>query len=124
MKKQTDLYAIGYVCYASSHDDFVGIFSSEELANKEAERLNAEYLIETQQTTFPWDSPPYYVFPVDVRKWLGFARPGYDVESLIKNHPVWINVMTVPSLGEFNLYPKGVNVFEEFKMDEVKVYEE
>lgn len=123
MKKQTNLYAIGYTYYASSHDDFVGIFSSEELANKEAERLNAEYLVGTQQTTFPWDSPPYYVFPVDVRKWLGFARPGYDIESLIKRYPTWLNVMSVPSIGQFHIVPKGCVVIEEFKIDEVEVYD-
>lgn len=121
---KANLWCIGMTCYASSHDDFIGVFSSEGLANKEADRLNQEYLMATQQTTYPFDIPPYYVFEHDISKWLHFAPRGCSVETWLKNHPVWINVMTVPSLGEFNLYPKGVNVFEEFKMDEVKVYEE
>lgn len=113
-----NLYCIGLTCYASSHDDFIGVFSSKERANKECARLNENYLEQTKQTTYPWDSPPYYVWAEDVTKFLGYSSCE-DAEGLCKRFPEWLAIYQVPSLGEFILVPKSCTAVETYKIDEV-----
>lgn len=130
------LYTIGYICYASSHDDFVGVFSTEEKANEACDKLNAlekKRLFDLdvkyangkeppdwETYCFPWNSPPYYVGKYDVTRFVrSIASRERTPEAVFKRYPEWIAIYQVPSVGEFQLVPKGGTAIEEYKIDYV-----
>ena len=100
------IYPIGCTCYGSSHDDFVGICSTEEKARAEIDRLNAQYLIETQQTEFPFGHPPFYFW----------EEVDYHATKMGNNMKYTV-VYTVPSVGKFSISPKNSTAVEEYTLD-------
>jgi len=100
------IYPIGCTCYFSSHDDFVGICSTREKAQAEIDKLNAQYLIDTNQTEFPYGHPPFYFW----------EETDYYSDKQDRTTE-YIAVYTVPSVGKFSIFPKNSTVVEEYTLD-------
>ena len=109
------IYALCMVCYCSSHDDFIGIFSSRELAYEEAIKRNDKVIAEFGDTFD--DGGPYYVRDFDVSKYLGYVP---DEDKLLDVYPKWTAIYQVPSVGEFILVPSGCTAIEEYEIDKVE----
>lgn len=138
MTEPTYLYTIGCVCYASSHDDFIGVFSTEEKANEACDKLNAiekkrlfeldvrdaksyeKKLPDWETYGFPWEYPPYYVGKYDVTRFVrSIPSRERTPEAVFKRYPEWVAIYQVPSVGEFMLVPKGGTAIEHYKINEV-----
>jgi len=117
-KPQEFIYAIAFVCYCSSHDDFIGVVSDEETAKIRCNSLNSDYLVQTDQADYPYGQPPYYYFPVEITKFLGWNGEAWTTkEQFLKVNPVWEVFYGVPSLAEFDIFPKGWKIIEEYTLD-------
>ncbi len=110
------IYVIGQVCYASSHDNVIGIYDNKELADFECTRLNEEYRNiseDCKETAEAWGDP-YYVFEEDITEFEKYKcsdHPGFQK---------WIAVYGVPSLGEFTFFPEECTAVETFNINETK----
>lgn len=135
---QIYLYGIQCVCYASSHDDFIGVFSTEEKANEACDKLNSiekkrlfdldekyakadrKKLPDWETYSFPWDCPPYYVGKYDVTTYVrSIPSKERTPEAVFERYSEWVAIYQVPSVGEFQLVPKSGTAIEEYKIDEV-----
>lgn len=114
------LYGVCMVYYASSHDDFIGIFSTREKAEAACKKYNDDYASEVLKTPgipdeeFPWGAPPYYVREFDVSKFRGYIN---DDKTLLEKWPKWTAIYQVPSVGEFYLVPTTSTTVEEYEVD-------
>lgn len=116
------IYAIAATCYASSHDDFIGIASTEAKAKVHCDSLNSDYLVQTNQTKYPYDSPPFYSFPVEITKFLKWNGESWVTkEEFLSTCPVWEVFYGAPSLGEFDIFPQGWKVIEQYTIDDERV---
>lgn len=98
------IYPIAFVCYCSSHDDFIGIWSTREKVQIEVDRLNTQYLEDSGEESFPYSSPPYY-FWEEVCELPACPRGRYKV------------IYLVPSVGKFHIFPLAWVAEEEYTID-------
>ncbi len=118
--REMKLYCVGMICYASSHDDFIGIFSTKEKAEAACRKFNDKYAEENLGTPgipdeeFPWGAPPYYMWEEDVSKYRGYIN---EDEPLLERWPKWTAIYQVPSLGRFSLVPTNTTAIEEYEVD-------
>lgn len=100
----SELWAVGRTCFCSSHDDFIGVFDSEEQAKVYVDTENKKY-----QEAF-WGNP-YYYYKVDTKEFEGCRcedQPFWDE---------WYVVYQVPSLGKFQVFPGDGTCIETYKLN-------
>lgn len=112
------IYLLCAECFASSHDDLVGVFDDEELASQEANRRNEEL---RQKPGFCCDdcSQPYYVSEQDVSEFDGY-KPARQPDYKFKE---WVIVYSVPSVGKLTVFPAECTAFEVCKVNTTEIRE-
>ena len=114
----SEVWAVGMAVFCSSHDDFIGVFSSEEKANEARDCLNKNWQETCNKDNF-WPEhygEPYYSYSVDVSEFDGY-KSCRELDSGYQ-HDEWIAVYGVPSVGKFKLFPKRSTAIEYYKLDE------
>ena len=115
----SSVYYVGMVCYASSHDDFVGVFSSKELADAAVLKLNKEYRERCNlggDENSDWTNP-YYSCEYDVTEF-----DGYKNNSTLFTK--WTVAYCVPSVGRFKLFPTERIAIEKYELNNIPEEEE